>query len=278
MSISGKFDFLFLCPHWGSKDLPFEYFISKVKNAGYDGIEMSLPFENDKLRDKMVHDIKSAELLFIGQHWETITVNFQDHKEEFKTRLYNLACGKPLLIDSQTGRDFFSFEQNMELVHIATQFTKETGIPVVHETHRSKFTFAAHITAQFLKANPDLRIGADFSHWCNVAETMLVDQEEAMNLAISRADHIHARIGFTEGPQIPDPRAIEWEDVVAKHLSWWDRIIDRAKQEGKDFFTITPEFGPYPYMTILPHTQQPIADQWDINVYMMNLLRARYNK
>jgi hypothetical protein len=26
----------------------------------------------------------------------------------------------------------------------------------------------------------------------------------------------------------------------------------------------------------LPYTCQPVASQWDINVHMMNLLRARY--
>lgn len=29
-------------PHWGSNDLPPEVFIAKVKEAGFDGIEMSL--------------------------------------------------------------------------------------------------------------------------------------------------------------------------------------------------------------------------------------------
>ena len=164
----------------------------------------------------------------------------------------------------------------MELVKLAHAFTKETGVHVVHETHRGKFTFAAHITEQFLLADPNLRIGSDFSHWCNVAESLLDNQESALNLAISRADHIHARVGFSEGPQIPDPRAAEWTDVLNKHLSWWDRIVDRARKEGREFLCITPEFGPYPYMTILPYSKLPIASQWDINVFMMNLLRNRY--
>jgi hypothetical protein len=30
---------------------------------------------------------------------------------------------------------------------------------------------------------------------------MLHDQKEAIDIAIERADHIHARVGFTEGPQ-----------------------------------------------------------------------------
>jgi hypothetical protein len=261
----------YLCPVWGNK-LPFDDFVNRVKQAGFDGIEMSLPFDDDVLKRRMIKSIFDAELLYVGQHWETVTLDFEQHKKEYVRRLHNLADGKPLLIDSQTGKDFFKFEENMELVELARAFSKETGINVV----RGKFTFAAHITEQFLLADSDLRIGADFSHWCNVAESLLENQESALSLAISRADHIHARVGFSEGPQIPDPRAAEWTDVLNRHLGWWDRIVDRARTEGREFLCITPEFGPYPYMTILPNSKSPIADQWDINVFMMKLLRNRY--
>ena len=265
----------YLCPLWGN-ELPFDDFVSRVKQAGFDGIEMSLPIDDDVVKHRMIKSIFDADLSFVGQHWETVTVDFAQHKDEYVRRLHNLADGKPLLIDSQTGKDFFTFEQNMELVALAHEFTRETGIQVVHETHRGKFTFAAHITEKFLLADPDLRIGADFSHWCNVAESMLDNQESALSLAIGRADHIHARVGFSEGPQIPDPRAAEWTDALNRHLTWWDRIVDRARKEGRECLCVTPEFGPYPYMTILPDSKRPIASQWDINVFMMNLLQNRY--
>jgi len=267
---------LFFCPHWGSNDIPFEEFLAKVKGAGFDGVELSLPLDEDD-RKAMTSAIRKADLIFIGQHWETVNLDFDEHKNEYVNRLYNLATGNPLLIDSQTGKDFFSFEQNMALIHAATDFSQETNIPVVHEIHRGKFSFAAHITKKFLVSNPDLRICADLSHWCNVAESLLEDQPEALDIALKRADHIHARVGFQEGPQIPDPRAPEWKEVLEKHISWWDRIIRRAETENRNSFTITPEFGPFPYMTVLPHSREPISNQWDVNVYMMELLRKRYN-
>lgn len=267
----------FLCTSWGN-ELPIEEFVQKVRKAGYDGVEMSLPNDDHVLKRRILDSISDAGLLFVGHHSDTVTADFEKHKSEYVGRLHNLTDGNPLLINSQTGKDYFSFEQNMELVDLTSAFTKETGLRVVHETHRGKFTFAAHITEQFLLANAGLRIGADFSHWCNVAETMLYDQEDAMSLAISRADHIHARVGFPEGPQVPDPRAEEWTAALDRHISWWDRIVVRSREESKEFLCITPEFGPYPYMTILPDSKQPIANQWDINVFMMNLLRARYSE
>ena len=59
-------------------------------------------------------------------------------------------------------------------------------------------------------------------------------------------------------------------------MDWWDRIIRRARDENREYFTITPEFGPFPYMTILPNSMEPIADQWEINVHMMQMLKQRY--
>ena len=50
----------------------------------------------------------------------------------------------------------------------------------------------------------------------------------------------------------------------------WDdplpRFLARAKADGADVLTITPEFGPPPYMPVEPHTQRPLADAWTINV------------
>jgi hypothetical protein len=47
---------------------------------------------------------------------------------------------------------------------------------------------------------------------------MLDDQNETINLALSRTGHIHARIGHPEGPQVNDPRAPEWKNIVDTHL------------------------------------------------------------
>ena len=56
-------------------------------------------------------------------------------------------------------------------------------------------------------------------------ETLLEDQRKQFNMALARVDHIHARIGHPEGPQVNDPRAPEWENAVKAHLEWWDKIV-----------------------------------------------------
>ena len=104
---------------------------------------------------------------------------------------------------------------------------------------------------------------------------MLADQKETLDMALQRTEHIHARIGHPEGPQLNDPRAPEWEKIVKQHFDWWDTVAERKKRNG-EVMTILTEFGPPDYMPTLPYTRQPLADQWAINVHMMKLLRKRY--
>lgn len=263
----------FFCPRWGAEELDFKSFFDKVKRAGYGGVEMSLPME-PKAKKEIFLLLRDYELELIAQHWETLTADFDTHKKEFRERLVNLATANPLFINTQTGKDFFNYGQNSELIEIASQISVEFGVKIIHETHRGKFSFAAHVMAEYLKRLPELRLSLDISHWCNVAESWLDDQGEAVDMALSATEHIHARVGFPEGPQIPDPRAPEWKEALEKHTAWWQKVIDKRRSDGCNEFTITPEFGPYPYMTILPFNKKPITNQWEVNSFMMQYLKT----
>ena len=104
---------------------------------------------------------------------------------------------------------------------------------------------------------------------------MLADQADAVNLALEHTDHIHSRVGHPEGPQVNDPRAPEWEEALQAHLGWWDQVVAMHQKNGTTL-TVTTEFGPATYMPTLPFSQMPVANQWDINVHMMHLLKKRY--
>jgi sugar phosphate isomerase/epimerase len=266
----------FFCPYWGSEDLDYISFLHKVKKAGYDGFEMILPFDiADKKR--IVDTAKSLDLEIIAQWGGAIEGDFEQVLRTYEAHLRNACSVKPLFVNIQTGKDYYTYEQNMTFINLASVISLETGITVLHETHRGMFSYAASITYEFLKKNAKLRITADFSHWCCVSESLLEDQQESLNLAISRSDHIHARVGFQEGPQIPDPRTPEWKDVLETHLLWWDSIIASKKKEEVPIMTITPEFGPFPYMPKMPFTKMPISSQWDINLFIKDLLKERYS-
>lgn len=83
-----------------------------------------------------------------------------------------------------------------------------------------------------LREFPELYITADFSHWCNVCESLLDDQKAHLDLAISRAIHIHGRVGLRSGPQVPDPGAPEYAEELRVHLGWWTDIARGRREEG----------------------------------------------
>lgn len=269
----------FFCPRWGAEQLSWNDFFDKVKKAGYDGVEMGFSYDlSTEEKSEILEGLQKFQLKLIGQHWQTIDKDYETHCLTFAKHMYGLAAAKPLFINSQTGKDYFSEEQNIGLIQIADAIAKETGVSIIHETHRGKWSFAAHITKTYLEKYPTIRITLDLSHWCSVAETLLEDQTEALDIAILHTDHVHARVGYQEGPQVADPRAPEYQEALQHHLIWWDKIIALKQSQGCNQFSFTPEFGPYPYMPHLPYTNQPIANQWDVNAFMMQLLRERYAK
>lgn len=265
-----------LATSWGFRGTVDE-FCSKAKKEGYDGIEMWWPQEQSS-RDELFGALKKHGL-DIGFLCGGSSSNWQEHLTQFK-KAVDAAAGntvqRPLYINCHSGRDYFSFEQNKAFIDHTTQLAKQTGIKICHETHRSRILFAASVARQFMEKLPDLRITLDISHWCNVHESLLSDQPETVNMALERTDHIHARVGHPEGPQVNDPRAPEWEPAVKAHIAWWDSIVERKKKAGETL-TVLTEFGPVDYMPALPYTRQPLADQWAINVHMMQLLRKRYS-
>lgn len=270
-------DIRFFCPRWGSEAMAWEDFFARVRQEGYDGVEWGIAHDMPRGELDMVWNLAIQKgIPLIAQHYDTVDADYSRHYDAYCRWLSMMKDYPAMRINSQTGRDIFTFAQNAALIEAATRFTADTGVALTHETHRHKFAFAAHITRNFLDAIPGLRLTLDASHWVCVAESYLEDQKETMAMAIGRADHIHARVGYPEGPQIPDPRAPEWDDALRHHLVWWDAVVAWHRDQHSPL-TIVPEFGPYPYLVQLPFTRQPITSQWIVNAWMMRMLRERYH-
>jgi sugar phosphate isomerase/epimerase len=263
-----------LATNWGFPGNT-DAFCAAAKKENYDGIEVWWPNEQKDQQELFAAlDKHQLEVGFLCGGYQK---DAKEHLESFKKAI-NAAVQspkKPLYINCHSGRDYFTYEQNKLFIDYTTEASQKSGIRILHETHRGRMLFAAHITHNFIQKNPALRLTLDISHWCNVHESLLEDQSEAVQAALARVDHIHSRIGHQEGPQVNDPRAPEWENTVKAHLAWWDKVVEYKAKTG-DTLTILTEFGPPNYLPTLPYTRQPLADQWGINVYMKDLLRERY--
>jgi len=271
-----KSELLIFAPHWGSAHLSRESFIGKVLEAGFDGIEMSLPMDAAE-RDAWTSAIDYAGLKLIAQQWETVFhSDFAAHKQALGDLLRNACAAKPLFVNTHTGKDFYTQAQNNELLNLADEIAAETGIAIVHEIHRSRFSGHPMLLLPYLEQRPQLQLNADLSHWCCACESLLEDQAQILEKVFPHVRHIHARVGHSQGPQVNDFRAPEHAAALQQHLSWWDAIISQQRASGKQQITLTPEFGPSPYTQSLPYTNQVVSDAWELNVAMLELLRERY--
>ena len=262
-----------MATNWGFKG-NLEEFCASAKKDGYDGIEVWVPGSASEM--KALSDTVSNAGLKLGLLAGGHDVNPTLHKKQFADAIDRAISLKPIYINCHSGKDYFSFEDNAEMLAMTFKRSTESGIPIYHETHRGRMLFAAHVSKNFIDRFKDLKLTLDISHWCNVHESLLGDQQISVEAALARTSHIHARIGHAEGPQVNDPRAPEWKNEVKAHFDWWDKVIARKKAEGQSITFLT-EFGPPNYMQTLPFSGQPVADQWAINKYMMETLRKRYS-
>lgn len=255
---------------WEMGDASVSTFLERLIADGYDGAEIHIAFTPEP-PEAIGRAVRDAGLVLVAQ-MNTWGATADEHIEILERQFADCVETQPLLINSQTGSDLFSLEENSRIHERAIQLSHESGIPFTSETHRSRPTSAGPSTRQLLEALPTLELTADFSHWFCVHESDLSNQPENVALAIERTRHIHARVGFEEGPQVSNPLNEATLPTTEKFLALWRRIIEARKAAGTAQMTITPEFGPAPYMP-LDLEGKPLAEAWETNRAMLHWLR-----
>lgn len=271
----------FVCPYWGKEGTLASDFLRSVLQEDYDGVEINMPDEPDFINEFQVEldyvRKTNDRFIFIAQQVLPLRPeSVSDYTNRLKRRLVNLVELKPNFINSHTGKDYFSFDDNCRIIELVENISQKSGVPILHETHRGRFTFHAASLLPYLDRFPKLRLTADFSHWCTVSESLLDDQQEILEKVIPFVHHLHARVGYEHSPQVNDPFAPEWKSTFDTFVGWWKKVI-KAGNVTEDFFTICPEFGPAPYMPTMPFTQKPLGDQWKINVRMKDYLQHEFD-
>jgi sugar phosphate isomerase/epimerase len=268
----------FFCPRWGFEHIAWPKFITWVKQAGYVGVEW-FPYSEEVDAGQVKQLLKSEGL----QLSIVMTVlGVYDTVDEYLGLLRqqlteHCATYHPEFVTAQTGREYFNLDAIEKCLECCHQVTAETGTAIYQETHRNKWAYAAHVVKPVLQKHTNFSITLDASHWFCVSESYLEDQQEAVELAVSRARHVHARVGHTQGSQVTDPARPEYAEALQQHLQIWDKWIDRQRQAGAARCTITPEFGPFPYLTHTNAVLPADLEQWRINLWMKELLSKRYN-
>ena len=249
--------------------------------AGFQGLECRAPREKED-RAKLAAALARYELDYIAEicscgsyvpeRWATPAEHLRDIEtkaalaREFKPRLCNVICGCDAW-DEATQLDFFSQ---------ALEIGARQNLALSFETHRSRSLFNPWITAKVAAHLPELRLTADYSHWTVVCERVLETEWDILTALAPQVRHIHARVGYDQGPQVPHPAAPEYAKELAFQQKCWAAVWAAQKAQGYKVSTMTPEFGPDGYLHTLPFTRMPIGDLWEINRWIGHLEQEHF--
>ena len=253
--------------------------LPRWREAGYQAVEGSLKFSPD--RDALLRFLMHSGWRWIPQVFSREFIpggTVREHLDSLKSQIQECLAYDPLFFNAHSGSDAWSLHEAEDFYGAVLEMEKSLGLAICHETHRLRYFGNPWTTRSILEKYPDLKLTCDFSHWVCVAERLLEDCGDIIQLAAQHCHHLHARVGHEEGPQVSDPRAPEWARHLAAHEAWWDTIWSSQKQRGLAVTCLVPEFGPAPYLPLLPYTQSPVADLADICDWMARREASRFNQ
>jgi hypothetical protein len=249
---------------WGIEGA-VELALPKIKAAGYDGVEFSIL---KTLRNPFISTfIREHKMEFVAQiHTTGDTVS--GHVASFAEQVGLCLPLNPVLINSQSGSDRWSFDEKKRFLDAVLKLQQSLPVPVAHETHRGRITYNPWDTDRLLAEFDEMRLCCDYSHWVCVGERLIDSETDILRRCADRCIHLHARVGYEQGPQVPDPRAPEFRVHLEAHEKWWEMIWRSQHKRMNSYTTFTPEFGPPPYLHTMPYSKEPVAGLWAICDWM----------
>ncbi len=255
--------------------------VEEAVGDGYDGIEGPAPGDA-VVRNEFAAALKEAGLDYIqeictgGDYVPDRKASVTEHLSAFEKGFVAGAELLPLLVTSMAGCDAWPESQSIEFFQQGMVMAEDQGLTLCYETHRSRTLFNPWVTQRIVEALPEIRLTADFSHWCVVCERLVDTELDVINAVAGNIHHVHARVGYDQGPQVPHPAAAEYRDALAAHQRWWEIIWTRQQERGYRLSTMTPEFGPDGYLHQLPFTRAPVAELREINRWMATTERDHF--
>ena len=238
-----------------------QHYLPRWREVGYEALEVSIRYVLD--RQMFLRFLKENHLQWVPQVFSRdfdAGGSVREHLDSLRLQMEECLDHAPLFFNAHSGYDNWSPAEAEDFYGQVLALEKQMGVPISHETHRQRYFGTPWQTRHILSKFPELRVTCDFSHWVCVCERLLPDLGETIALAAQHCHHLHARVGYEEGPQVPDPAAPEYAAHLKAHEGWWGMIWQSQRERGLAESTLTPEFGPPPYLHTLPHTKVPVAD------------------
>ena len=259
---------LTLLRHLWGVTLPLPEAFALFAARGYAGVEATL-YDDPPLVRSLVPQYGFRLSGMIYTSGDGVVAHFDSLRAQVDQWL---AAGAHQLT-AHSAKDAWPVAQSVEFYGRCAEYERTLPVPIAHETHRGRAFFSPWATRDILTQVPAVRLCCDYSHWVCVAERLLDDCDSVLALAARHCIHLHARVGYEQGPQVPDPSAEEYARHVEAHERWWRMIWDAQSSAGREELTVVPEFGPPVYLHTMPHTNAPVADLDQVVVWMSGRLR-----
>ncbi|MDB6060978.1 MAG: xylose isomerase [Verrucomicrobiaceae bacterium] len=267
---------------WGFDGTPLQA-AQLALAAGFDGLETPAPLVTAEL-DQFAAVLAEHKLDFIaeictaGSYVPDRNATPAQHLADFEAKLIHGKQLAPLFFNVMAGCDAWPLETQIDFFQRAADIAAHHDAICSFETHRGRSFFNPWVTRDVLRKVPQLLLTCDFSHWAVVSERLPDSEWDTIVEVAQHAHHIHGRIGYAQGPQVPHPAAPEYADCLASHQRCWEEIWRSLLQRGYTLSTMTPEFGPDGYLHCLPFTNAPVADLWQINCWMGTIERTHFKQ
>lgn len=274
----------------GNSPAGYAALFKRIKAEGFDGIETPVCLIQDKGLFKAA--LAASGLFYVAMintcTWgalpgEVVAAPSQklvDHVASFETQVLEAKTMGSVFINAHSGCDLWPMDVARAFFTRALEVEKSSGIMICHETHRGRILYNPWQTRDLCMAFPDLKITADLSHFCVVAERVFAESDADWNAILPilarHTRHIHARVGYAQGPQVPDPAAPEYRVALERHEKWWDAILAEQKAQGVPRVTVEPEHGVDGYQHELPWTKMVVADVWRVNEFIRAREKERF--
>ncbi|WP_232744808.1 sugar phosphate isomerase/epimerase [Thiomicrorhabdus sp. Kp2] len=265
---------------WGNT-LPIDQACQDAIQKGFSGIEGQAPQQrieqakwHNTLQETQCNYI--AEIVTGGDYVPNRNWSENQHLDDIKRQLDDSMPLNPLFATCITGCDAWEESQSIKFFEQAMQIGQDYGIDVCFETHRSRSLFNPWITRKVVKVLPEIKLTLDISHWCVVCERLMDTEMDVIHAIKSNVHHIHARVGYDQGPQVPHPAAPEYAKALKSHQRVWETVWQAQFAKGFAVTTLTPEFGPDGYLHLQPFTQMPVADLSEINQWMNQIEQQQF--
>ncbi|QNH04911.1 sugar phosphate isomerase/epimerase [Pseudomonas sp. B11D7D] len=267
---------------WGYRG-SWQQALDEALGAGFDGLEARIP-ETAAQRNINARLLREQNVPYIATLFTSTPVlprqseSPQVHLEDLRMKLDWAAELGPRLVNVLPGNDRWALSEQVDFFARAAELASACGLRVCFEIHRGRSLYSPWVTLDVIRQVPELRFTSDISHWLVTCERLLDDPADDLSAFIERVDHVQARVGYDQGPQVPHPGAPEYAEVLAFHQRHWESIWSSQEKRGLQTTTLTPEFGPDGYLHHLPFTDVPVADLWQLNQWMARCERQHFHR